>query len=232
MISAGDGDNVINSGIDNDNITTGSGHDTITAEDGNDIIVAGAGRELIDAGAGNDLITVGALRGPVQDPERLDRIDGGAGFDIVTADYSNQTLPISVIAGQTQSYDFADGAYVRNFENVHDFFTGSGNDSLRLDGAADDAFANLLKTGMGSDIIYSGGGSDDVDAGDGDDFVNGGNNSTVLILGPTFGQVLGFTGPAEILAGGAGIDTISFVDAFKPRALFRGAILPRTLACS
>ncbi len=215
-ISAGDGDNVINSGADNDYITTGSGHDTIIAEDGNDTIVAGAGRELIDAGAGNDLITVGALRGPVQDTERLDRIDGGAGFDIITADYSNQTLAISVIAGQTQSFDFADGAYVRNFENVHDFFTGSGNDSLRLDGASDDHFANLLKTGAGNDTIYSGTASDNVDAGDGDDFVNGGANDTVLVFSGF--DVVGFTGPGETLIGGAGNDTISFVDVPKPIA--------------
>ena len=191
ILISGSGSDSLHGGTGNDAANSGAGNDFVFGDDDNDSLDAGIGADRVDGGTGNDFLSVGALRGAVQDAERLDRLDGGTGFDTVTADFSNQTIPITVIAGQTQSYNFADGSYVRNFENVHDFFTGSGDDVLRLDGASDDGFGSLLKTGVGADVIYSGAGNDNVDAGDGDDFVNGGNGG-------------------DVLAGGAGVDTLSY----------------------
>ncbi len=234
QLNAGDGTNVLNgdagndllisgSGVDNlhggpgnDTASSGAGDDFLFGEDNDDSLDAGIGSDRVDGGAGNDFLSVGALRGPVQDPNRLDHLFGGTGFDTITADFSNQTVPITIIAGQTHSLVFADGTEARDFENVHDFFTSSGvfDDVLLLDGTADDGFGNLLKTGAGNDLIHSGGGSDDVDAADGDDFVNGGANDTVHVFG-AFGTVIGFTGPAETLVGGPGNDTLSFEGFFK-----------------
>ena len=237
LLISGSGPDSIHGGIGNDTAYAGAGNDTIFGDDGNDVLDAGIGSDRVDGGNGNDLLSVGALRGPAQDPDRLDHLFGGAGFDTITADFSNQTIAMVVTAGQTQSLVFADGAEARDFENVHDFFTGSGDDVLTLDTAADDGFANLLKTGAGNDIIRSGAGqdivdsgdgddivyaganSDTVDAGAGDDFVNGGANDVVLTFSGGANGVpftIGFTGPGETLAGGAGIDTLSFEGFSKP----------------
>jgi Ca2+-binding RTX toxin-like protein len=222
ILISGNGVDNIQGGTENDTASSGAGDDLVYGEDGNDSLDAGIGSDVVDGGIGNDFLSVGALRGPVQDPNRLDHLFGGAGFDTITADFSNQSVPMTVIAGLTQSLVFADGTEARDFENVHDLFTSSGtfDDVLRLDGASDDGFGNLLKTGGGNDVIYSGRGSDNVDAGDGDDYVNGGPNDAVLDNSGSFGTVIGFTGPGETLVGGVGNDTISFENVIKPSGVF------------
>ena len=224
-ISSGANQDTIHGGTGNDTIDAGSGHDLVFGDDGDDIIDGGIGRDTIDGGEGNDTISVGTLREATQDPDRRDRIDGGAGYDVVSADFSNQTIPITIIAGQTWSYDFADGAYVRNFESIQDFATGSGDDVLILLADAPNRFAGTtlqskLFTGTGNDTIFSGPGSDYVDAGEGDDFVNGGAAESAdnpSPLPPNFtpyprfangGVVEGLRG--NQLHGGPGIDTLSF----------------------
>ncbi len=211
IVNSGNGSDTIHGGTGNDTVNSGGGNDLVFGDDGNDTIEGGSGSDLVDGGIGDDFLSVGALRGPVVDSDRLDHLFGGAGYDTISADFSNQTVPIAVVAGPTQSLVFADGTEARDFENVHDLFTGSAGDSIRLDGAADDGFGNLLKTGPGNDVIYSGAGSDNVDAGDGEDFVNGGANDIVLVFGGFgSGEIIGFTGPVETLAGGMGNDTLSF----------------------
>ncbi len=220
ILISGSGADTIHGGTGDDTATSGAGNDLVFGDDGNDTLDAGIGADRVEGGIGNDFLSVGALRALVQDPDRLDHLFGGAGIDTISADFSNQTIAMIVTAGQTQSLVFADGAETRDFENVHDFFTGSGNDVLHLDGAADDGFGNLLKTSAGNDVIFSGAGNDNVDAGDGDDFVNGGSNLTVL-TSDGFGGILGGT-PGDTLAGGAGNDTISFDQIFQNVA-YQGA---------
>ena len=210
VLISGSGNDTVDGGVDDDSVASGAGNDVVVGGDGNDTLDAGTGTDRVDGGLGNDVLSVGAMRSVLQDSERNDHLFGGAGFDVISADFSNQTAAISVFAGITQSLVFADGTEARDFENVHDLFTGSGNDVLRLDGAADDGFGNLLKTGAGQDTVYGGNGSDTIDGGGGDDFVNGGFNDVVLTIELGFGTVVGFTGPVETLAGGAGIDTLSF----------------------
>ncbi|MBE0546227.1 MAG: cadherin-like domain-containing protein, partial [Rubrivivax sp.] len=209
LLSGGGADS-LDGGSGADSADSGAGDDTVLGGDGNDTLDGGIGNDRVDGGNGDDWLSVGSMRAPMQDPDRLDHLFGGAGIDIISADFSNQTAAVVIVAGPTQTVAFADGTEARDFEHVHDLFTGSGNDSLRLDGPADDRFANLLKTGAGNDTIYSGAGSDDVDGGDGDDFINGGANDVVLGIELGFGTIVGFTGPSETLAGGAGIDTLSF----------------------
>ncbi len=207
---SGDGSDRADGGPGNDSVFSGAGDDFVAGADGDDQLDGGIGTDSVNGGNGADLLSVGALRSAQQDPDRLDRLDGGAGFDTISADFSNQTIAMLVTAGATQSLVFADGAQALDFENLHDFFSGSGDDVLRLDGAADDGFRNLLKTNAGHDVVYSGAGSDNVDAGSGDDFVNGGSNDAAITFSQGFTTVIGYTGPAETLAGGAGTDTLSF----------------------
>ena len=210
---SGSGADNLDGGIGNDTAASGAGNDLVLGGDGNDSLDAGIGSDRVEGGNGNDFLSVGALRALVQDPERLDHLFGGAGLDTISADFSNQTIAMIVTAGPTQSLVFADGTEARDFENVHDLFTGSGDEVLHLDGAADDHFGNLLKTGAGNDTIFSGDGNDNVDAGDGDDFVNGGSDIGTLVLEPGTNIVVSFTfsgGIGDVLAGGAGNDTVSF----------------------
>ena len=224
-IASGANQDTIHGGEGNDTIDAGAGHDLVFGDAGNDLIDGGIGRDTIDGGEGDDTIYVGTLREATQDPDRLDRIDGGAGYDVVSADLSNQTIPITIIAGQTWSYDFADGAYVRNFESIQDFATGSGDDVLILLADAPDRFSgsgyqNTLFTGAGNDTVFSGPKSDYVDAGEGDDFVNGGEGHSAenpnplppdFTPYPRFGNggiVEGLYG--NQMHGGPGVDTLSF----------------------
>jgi Ca2+-binding RTX toxin-like protein len=171
-------------GFDNDTIFGGDGNDHIYGQADNDFLDGGAGSDVVDGGTGNDELSVGTMRGPTQDPNRLDNLDGGEGFDIVSADFSNQIAPIHVIAGTLNALVFADGAQALNFETVRDFFSGSGNDIIDVTGATDTGLPNFFMTNGGSDFVFSGLGDDIVDLGDGDDYVEGGLGSDTLNGGP------------------------------------------------
>jgi Ca2+-binding RTX toxin-like protein len=208
ILDGGDGNDMLDGEADNDSLSGGNGDDTLYGGLGNDVLNGGAGSDWLDGGDGNDDLTVGSLRAGVQDTNRLDHLFGGPGIDSITADFSNQTVPISVSNGPTQNLVFADGTEAHDFELIHDLATGSANDVIRLDGVSDDNFGNYIRTNDGDDVIYSGGGNDDVDAGPGNDYVNGGNTSVTLIYN---GQVVsGANQTADILAGGPGNDTVAF----------------------
>lgn len=221
VLLAGAGADVIDGGADNDTAASGAGNDDVKGADGNDTLDAGIGSDRVDGGDGDDLLSVGNLRGALQDEERIDHLFGAAGFDTITADFSNQTAQVTVIAGTTQSLVFADGTEARDFENAHDLFTGSAADVLRLDGTSDDGFGNLLKTGAGDDVVFSGRGNDNVDAGAGNDLVNGGD-TTVKFLYDGWGTVIGHEGDADVLAGGDGNDSVSF-DQLRKTVIYQGS---------
>lgn len=149
----------------------GEGNDSITAigyinldrgsvVDGHDVIDGGPGDDIIEdvgfnSGSGEPLLAAGALL----------QIDGGTGFDKISANFSNQTAPIVWTSAAPTNWEFADGAYARNFEVIDAIVTGSGNDSLTQLGRVN----NSLYTGPGDDVINPGLGSDVVVGGPGDD---------------------------------------------------------------
>ncbi|HTL58763.1 MAG TPA: calcium-binding protein [Candidatus Limnocylindrales bacterium] len=208
MLDGGDGDDVLYGDAGNDVLNGGNGNDFLYGGTGNDTLSGGAGSDWLDGGEGDDDLTVGSLRGGVQDTNRLDHLFGGPGVDSISADFSNQTVPIAVTNGPTQTLVFADGTEAHDFELIHDLATGSGDDTIRLDGPLDDNFGNYIRSNEGNDVIFSGGGNDNVDAGPGDDYVNGGNTSVQLIYSGS--AVVGANTTADILAGGPGNDTVAF----------------------
>lgn len=129
-------------------------------------------------------------------------------MDSISADFSNQVVPISISNGPTQALAFADGTEAREFELVHDLATGPANDTIRLDTPGDDGFGNFLRSGAGDDVVFSGGGNDNVDAGAANDYVNGGRTTVTLIY--TGQAVTGADGIGDVLAGGPGNDTVAF----------------------
>ncbi|MGI8605381.1 MAG: calcium-binding protein [Verrucomicrobiales bacterium] len=207
-LDGGDDADAVNGGPGSDSATGGAGNDVVRGDADDDTVAGGFGSDRVEGGEGNDHLAVGDLRGPVQDPDRLDHLFGGTGFDSISADFSNQTVPILITAGPTQSLVFADGTEARDFETVHDLATGSASDVLRLDSAADDGFGNFLRTNGGADTVYSGLGNDDVDAGEGDDYVNGGQDAVTLFYNVF--AVTGASNPGDKLEGGPGNDTVAF----------------------
>ncbi|WP_304523565.1 Ig-like domain-containing protein [Cyanobium sp. Copco_Reservoir_LC18] len=134
---------------------------------GNDDLDGGSGFDTLKGGDGNDHLRTFDLGS-------IDLLDGEAGTNRLSADYSDQNVDISFIAGTTTSLSFANGDTALNFQRLGDFFTGSGSDFIRLDGPADEDYSNLLKTNAGNDSIYSGEGRDAIEAGSGNDFIDGG----------------------------------------------------------
>jgi Ca2+-binding RTX toxin-like protein len=151
---------------------------------GNDYLDGGAGYDTLKGGTGNDhLLTF--------DLGSADFLDGETGINRLSADYSDQIVNIIFLSGQKNDYNFSNGDTALNFQNLGNFYTGSGTDLIRLDGQADDGYNNILKTNAGSDIIYSGAGRDTIEAGSGDDFIDGGEG-------------------ADSIDGGDGIDTLDY----------------------
>jgi Ca2+-binding RTX toxin-like protein len=179
-------------GLDNDTIDGGDGNDTLFGQGDNDVLDGGFGQDNVDGGEGDDFLKT-------FDPLSVDTLEGGAGNNRLSADYSDQTVKIDFIAGQTQTYEFSNGDIARQFQKLGDFYTGSGNDLIRLDGAGDEEYNNILQTNGGQDTIYSGSGRDSVSSGDGDDFVNGGRAADNLNGGLGADTVDYSTSPSEVI---------------------------------
>ena len=231
---AGAGQDMLDGGVGDDNAAGGGGDDAIFGGEGKDALDGGFGNDRLDGGNGDDLLSVGTLRAVTQDPDRRDHLFGGAGFDAITVDFSNQTVPIVIITGPAQSLVFADGTEARDFETVHDLFSGSADDVITLDTASDDAFGNFIATGAGMDSVASGRGDDIVfggldkdviDGGLGADQLHGDEGDDLLIGGLGIDVIDGDAGVdfvlegesylvgGQVLRGGSGVDTVSYARA-------------------
>ncbi len=213
-------------GFDQDTLRGGPGNDMIFGQEDDDDLDGGPGHDILDGGDGNDHLHT-------LDLGSVDTLDGGTGVNRLSADYSDKTVSINWIAGQTNDYAFADGDIERNFQNVGELDTGDQPDMIVLNGLADDGFNNIIRTNGGADIVYTGAGddvieggpgndilysgdantadgNDTVDAGPGDDYVNGGNTRITFVF-DGFGAIVGHLGGnADVLAGGDGNDTVAF----------------------
>lgn len=113
-------------------------------------------------------------------------IDGGSGVDTVVYQSSTSGVRINLNA-TVQSGGFAEGDQLSGIENV----TGSQNHGDSLIG---NSFANVLSGLGGNDTISGGGGNDTLMGGEGNDVLTG-----------------GIDGCDDMILGGAGIDTITYV---------------------
>lgn len=213
-------------GFDQDTLLGGLGNDTLYGQEDNDYLDGGLGHDKLDGGEGDDHLATFDLGS-------VDTLDGGIGINRLSADYSDKPVPITWIAGQNNDYSFADGDSERNFQNVGELDTGNKPDVIRLNGAADDGYNNIIRTNGGNDIVYTGFGFDRIEGGadndilyggaadlrdgndaiyggKGNDYVNGGDTRVEFVY-DSFGTIIGHQGgDADVLAGGAGNDTISF----------------------
>lgn len=144
FIIAGDGNDRIYTGADNDLIDGNGGHDRIFSGSGNDIVLGGEGRDKIFGGKGNDTINGDEGRDKLFGGSGHDLIDGGADKDIIWGGRGDDTV------------DGGDG---------NDWITGNRGKDLVNGGAGND----YVFGGSGNDTIDGGAGHDTLIGGGGED---------------------------------------------------------------
>jgi Ca2+-binding RTX toxin-like protein len=194
--------------------------------DGNDELIGGwpGSTTLFFAGTGNDVIHVAA--GPAW-------IDGGDGFDTVT--YGSSVFGLTLnLTNQQQNGGDAAGHFLVGIEQYSlgyggDTFIGAdaaeivsgqqGVDFLQAGGGDD-----TLDGGSSNDLLLGGDGNDILRGGNayivegavvedgGDDSLYGGNGNDTLLAGDGHDWLDGGAG-ADILSGGDGYDTATYLDA-------------------
>lgn len=167
--------------------------ENITGSTYDDVLIGNALPNTLNGLGGNDL-----LIGNGGD----DTLDGGDGIDTVSYRRSSNSsnTGVSVDLSQGTAFDGIDGLdTLRNIENI----IGS-QFADRLTG---DSQANTILGGSGNDIIDGKEGSDRLFGESGNDEIHGGSGDDYLVGGTGSGW------PSDILDGGSGNDTASYITA-------------------
>ncbi|MDB5432877.1 MAG: putative rhizobiocin/RTX toxin and hemolysin-type calcium binding protein, partial [Caulobacter sp.] len=213
------------------------GDDIIYGLGGNDRIESGFGDDKLYGGDGNDVLVGGS--------GTLDQLFGGAGSDTVDYSGDGNTVTVDLAAGIAEAGDF--DQTLDSVENVigtagGDFIGGSSNGNILVGGGGDDgiygyAGTDVLVGGEGSDQLYGGDDGDQIYGGagtnvlsgdNGDDYIVGGANNDTIDGGAGF-DILDYgdaTAAVKVSlaittaqnTGGAGIDTISGIEALRGSA--------------
>jgi Ca2+-binding RTX toxin-like protein len=181
-LSGGAGNDELYAYEGNDELVGGVGDDQLNGDEGDDRLLGGADADLLFGGYGEDRLLGGSGDDTLVGGVEADVLDGGAGID--TADYGavGGSIVVNLLTG-TATGDAAEGDSLVSVENL---LGGLVNDIL-----TGNAGANELSGSGGNDKLYGGSG-DDVLHGSPDD----GDNT------PT---------DDDLLDGGAGIDTVSYL---------------------
>jgi Ca2+-binding RTX toxin-like protein len=125
-----------------DVISGGTQNDDLRGSEGKDSIVGGAGNDFLDGGIEQDTLMGGVDDDHLRtfDLGSIDLLDGEAGYNRLSADYSDQNVDITFIAGQNNSYTFSNGETALNFQTLGDFNTSFGNDVILLN----DDYSNTI----------------------------------------------------------------------------------------
>ncbi|MEI7747204.1 MAG: calcium-binding protein, partial [Actinomycetota bacterium] len=190
--------------LNDENLLGSSGNDTLTGDTKANSINGGAGDDVINGGLGDD------------------QLIGGSGRD--TADFSDAKKPIVADLSVGTATGGSGNDSLAGIENLNG---GAGNDSLTGDGQA-----NVIKGGLGNDLLVGGLGDDSFTGGGGTDSVDyaSASNAVTVNLATGFAQgqgtdsLSGITNVnaspyndsligdsnANVLNGGNGIDTVSY----------------------
>ncbi|AHE51853.1 beta strand repeat-containing protein [Sphingomonas sanxanigenens] len=213
----------VSAGLDlrggNDKATGGAGDDLFFGGDGDDMLSGGAGTDRLNAGAGNDWLDGGAGD---------DTLFGGTGRDTVS--YESVRSRVAVDLAITTAQDTLGGG--RDTLQDVESLVGTAYDDALMGDAAD----NNLFGGAGNDQLSGGAGADRLDGGLGIDSVSytaatagitvdlrtgyssGDTGGDILVgienlVGTRYDDWIAGATAANILAGGGGIDTISYASA-------------------
>jgi hypothetical protein len=141
----------INGGTGIDTLSGSNAADTLEGLAGNDTLNGLSGDDYLYGGAGNDTLNGGT---------GSDWIDGGADFDLVN--YASETANLTI--NLTTNSNFGGGAAGDTLIAIEQIQTGSGNDSITGNSAAND-----LRGNGGTDTISGLAGNDTLDGGAGTD---------------------------------------------------------------
>jgi uncharacterized repeat protein (TIGR01451 family) len=181
-----------------------TGNDTLTGTSGNDVICGLGGNDTMRGLGGNDLLLGGGGKDTLLGGAGNDVFDGGTGVDTVS--FADGPVASGVTAnlatGTSTNAQLGNDTFVAvspggcsTVENL----TGSGfNDSF-----TGDACNNTLYGANGADTLTGGGGADLLQGVAGADSLSGGDGSDLLEPG---------TGDDLAADGGAGFDTLAYVD--------------------
>jgi Ca2+-binding RTX toxin-like protein len=181
-VAAGDGDDDLSGGGGADTLDGGDGVDlasyfdktaavvvTLNGSTNATVTVGGVAEdtlrniEQVYGGSAGDTLTGDGVANTLRGGGGADTLDGGGGTD--TADYRDKTAAIVVtLNGSTNATVTVGGVAEDTIRNIENVSGGSGNDTLKGDGAA-----NLLDGNGGNDTLYGGGGIDTLRGGTGDD---------------------------------------------------------------
>ncbi len=190
-------------------LTGGEGNDRLVGGEENDLLTGGAGNDFLDGGSGSDTLTGG---------EGDDFLDGGFGSDTLIGGEGNDIL-VGGRAGQIGQTDTDTYIFEGNFGD--DTIQGGGVRLARLyfkDATGLDDLT-ISRAGNGNVTISSEDGSVTIRA---DSYIDDrygiyyGSGDTLLgnlilpRLGDIFDNDLHASGRANILYGGAGIDTVTY----------------------
>lgn len=163
--------------------------ENIIGSDHGDILIGNSQANVIRGNSGNDLVIGNAGN---------DDLDGGEGIDTVS--YRRDPAGVTVNLSTRQATDGFGGIdQVKNFENIvgsNYADTITGNDET-----------NIITAGGGADIVKGGAGDDKLYGDAGNDFLYGDSGDDILIGGAGNGW------PSDILDGGDGTDTASYITA-------------------
>ena len=185
-ITAGNGDNLVIGGIDEDNITTGAGQDVVFGDNGQVVgnnnaalidstSILNGGDDTISSGAGNDIVIGGTAD---------DIIDSGADNDLVFGDHAE-------VAGNIDH----DQISVAGAQ-----FTYTSTDTQNTDLGGDD----VITAGSGDDIVLGQQGMDTIYGNAGDDDIYGGHN---VALGQDTGDKIDAGSGDDVVIGDNGVIT-------------------------
>ena len=221
----------------NDTVYAGDGDDTVYGGDGNDVLFGGFGDDNLYGGAGDDTLTGGS--------GTLDHLYGGSGSDTVDYSSDGNTITVYLDTGIAEAGDF--DQILDSIENVigtegGDFIGGDNNGNVLVGLGGDDGIyayggTDILVGGLGSDQLYGGDDNDQIYGGagtnvlsgdNGDDYIVGGADNDTISGGAGF-DILDYgnaTGAVKVSlaittaqnTGGAGIDTISGIEALRGSA--------------
>lgn len=224
-ISGGAGNDTLVGGDGNDIIAGGDGDDSLTGGDGNDVVTGGAGNDILndvaagtadsfDGGEGDDTFTIAALGSLAS----TDTVSGGAGNDtIVFGGDANQNLTADLTAMTNVT-----GIEVIAFNalsggktvTINDGTVSQAGGSLRLAFLTGTTGANTVDA-SGVFVSTSSVRFDDLaglattyNASNARDTANMGDGNDIVVLANS-----AFLSANDVLAGGAGSDTLRFAQA-------------------
>lgn len=133
----------------NDHLEGYNGSDTLEGGNGNDTLLGFGGNDNLWGGAGNDVIKGEAGSDYIYGEAGDDYLDGSEDVDVIFGADGNDTI----LGGNGNDYLYGDrGNDHINGQGGADTLSGSDGDDVLI--AIDAAFADIITTGIGNDVVW------------------------------------------------------------------------------